>query len=427
MVPMICGYLVLSGVGVVSFVLLVRHFLVRQTEAALVSKEMMLRFLAESPAENVPKGFQEELEVGLFGHQGDDRFEFWREDGSVLLRSPSLRSDDLPRKTGALNEPVYWDLSLPDGRRASALGVKFRTTEGKTVNLVVASDRHEQDEALDRLRTIAWILGGLFLVSSWFIPRLLDRLLRPLTHLTERTSRVDVSSLSTRFELDALPAELASIAACLNSLFERLENAFERERRVSADLAHELRTPISELKIWAEMALRWPERNSVDAHRTTLAVANHLEAIVSVMLQLARSEQGAIAVQTTPIEFAEMLRETWSPFADRAAEKQIHVTHDLELLSGATDPALLKSILWNLFDNALEYTRPGGEISVRCLASGRHPAIEVSNQTEGVSRADLDRLFERFWRKDSARTEGRHVGLGLAIAVPAIPNSRGYG
>ena len=158
---------------------------------------------------------------------------------------------------------------------------------GSEAILVVASDRDDLDEALAALALALLGCGAALLaVTIVIVPRLLRRELAPLNELAERAAHVNADSLATRFPSDGLPGELAPISGRLNDLLARLEQAFERERQFGADLAHELRTPIAELRSLAEVALKWPDAREATTDRETLAIALQMEGIVTRLLAL---------------------------------------------------------------------------------------------------------------------------------------------
>lgn len=346
-------------------------------------------------------------------------FEIRRAVGTVAACSPSFTGD-----TGGLpalrpGRTRCWSLTLPTGRPGRAVGLLLEPPPGATgaPRIIVASDREELDEALG---TALAAVGGsgilVLLVTVAIVPGVLRRGLRPLGALASRAAQIDAHSLDTRFAAAEAPEELQPIAARLNDLLARLEQSFERERRVSADLAHELRTPLAELRMLAESALKWPEAREPGTDRETLAIAAQMEALVERMLALARSEDGRLQLVRTHVDLPELVTEIWSSFVPAAAARGLRGELALSPVSIVTDPVLLRSILTNLLDNAVAYAAPGGTITVACdsIPDGG-VSLRVTNATENLTGADVSRLFERFWRKEAARSTTVHAGLGLAL------------
>jgi two-component system sensor histidine kinase QseC len=202
----------------------------------------------------------------------------------------------------------------------------------------------------------------------------------------------------------------------LNDLLGRLQRSFERERRFSADLAHELRTPVAELRSLAECALKWPESRDAATDREVLAVAHQMERLVAHLLALTRAEEGRSEVVIEDVDVATFVPEVWQRFAAHAAERELAVTLEVAALTSRADRVLLRSILGNLFENAVVYAPPGSGITITATASEGRVAIAVANEAPEIGPDDLPKLFDRFWRKEAARTGGEHFGLGLALS-----------
>jgi len=352
-----------------------------------------------------------------------DFFEVWGRDGVVIARSESLGLAHLPARVGSFDQPKFWFLTLPNGEPGRAMGFiyKPKTPPGiaaPELMLVVATDRDELDDTLGLLFCLAALSAVILAAATlWVVPRVLRHGLAPLEMLGEQAALIDAGSLATRFAGD-LPAELQPIADRLNALLARLELSFERERRYSADLAHELRTPLAELQSLAENALKWPHERDPATDRETLAIAREMEALVSRMLTLARGEQGQLPAQSQSLELPEIIRTAWASFSARATARGLCTTFliDENILVRA-DPLLLRSILGNLFENAVDYAPENGAITVRGTIQAGQAALAVCNAAGTLTEDDVARLFERFWRKESSRTgTGNHTGLGLPLA-----------
>jgi signal transduction histidine kinase len=363
---------------------------------------------------------------GFEDHYSRDFFEVWDADGRMLARSQSLPSgQDLPRRVGTLDKPARWNFRLSNGRPGRAIGFTFQPKPTDSVaretapfvQLVVASDREGLDETLWQLLGISAVSGVLLVLATlWVIPRVLRRGLHPLEFLGQQATAIDASSLATRFPSGELPAELQPIVGRWNELLARLEASFERERRFSADLAHELRTPVAELRSLAECALKWPDARDPAMDADTLAIAQQMETLVTHILALARGEQGQLAVRCEAVELGPLVQSVWRGFESRAALRGLRVSFSLAPIQAQADPALLRSILTNLCENAVEYTPTGGEIRLVVAATQTEIGIGVENTTYDVQPNDVSKFFDRFWRKEAARSGGHHFGLGLSLA-----------
>lgn len=424
---LLLGFALLLGLGGLGIYFATRAALLREFDDALRSKAQAITTLTRDNGGEIEVDFSDRFMRGFDEDVATDFFQMWDTNGSIVERSESLEGSSLPRRFGTFKEPAFWDLKLPSGFAGRAVGFTFAPQVGEdedeksstsTVVLVVASDRRELDRMLAAL-ALALGASGLFLLAmtALTVPPVLRRELAPLDQLAEQASRITADSLATRFPTDALPGELTPISGRLNDLLARLEESFERERRFSADLAHELRTPIAELRSLAELALKWPDARDARADRETLAIAVQMEGIVTRLLAMLRSERGQLSVTPERIRLAPLLESIWWPFSEKAAERKLEISRDVP--DGAeieSDPVLLRSILTNLFDNAVEYTPSGGKIQVRGGVRDGRFTLQVANDAGQVAPADVPKLFGRFWRKDPARSGNERSGLGLPLS-----------
>jgi two-component system sensor histidine kinase QseC len=422
---LLLGFALPLMLGGLAVFFLTRAALFEQFDATLRAQAIAItaatRQIGERTDIEVPDSLMRESDK----HGPASLFQMWRVDGTTLRRSESLHASDLPLRYGTTERPKFWNPTLPSGACGRAIGIRFTpniVTEGSPsapmdVVLVVASDTDELEETLGALAFALFGCGAALLaITLVVVPRLLRRELAPLNTLAERAASVNAESLATRFPTNGLPGELVPIAQRLNDLLARLEYAFDRERQFSADLAHELRTPIAELRSLAEVAIKWPETREATTDREILAIALQMEGIVTRLLALLRCERGQLPVATKRVAVAPLIKSVWQTFAERAATKELRITIDAaDGVEVRTDPVLLRSILTNLIDNAVEYTPRGGSIGVEGAVKDDRFLLRVTNTTDCLAPEDLTHLFERFWRKESARSDSKHVGLGLSL------------
>lgn len=356
---------------------------------------------------------------------GDLLYQLKTESGSVLARSVSLgeRSIEVPSSTPHSRESST--LFLSDGTPAIAR-IDFtdpnrRSSPGnERIEIVVARDISEIKRSLSLLLVgiaAVGLVGGL--ATAGLLTLILRRGLFPLDELGRKAAEIDAHSLSTRFEEDSMPRELQPISGRLNQLMERLQNSFERERRFSADLAHEIRTPIAEISAMAEAAMLHPDKCPPDQFEKILTSARDMHAIVENLLDLARWEQGAAEWSTEEVSLATTIEDCWQPFQLAAESRDLKV--ELQVSPDGTiqtNPVLFRQILTNLFSNAVEYSPEGGLVRIesRSLEESDAPLFSVSNTADQIDADQVPHLFERFWRADSARSGSGHSGLGLSVA-----------
>ena len=366
--------------------------------------------------------FQELDESVERGESQDWYFELRRADGRSVRRSRSLADGDLPW-TGSRH--VTGDVRLPDGRPGRfwtmpvpSVDPAASTSEPPLI-ITVAADRTELDDAL---RVLSLMVAGagvaVLALTVGIMPRLVRRAFRPVRAVADWAAAITPETLGARFDVEPLPIELRAIGDRLNGLLSRLQAAFDRERQFSADLAHELRTPVAELRAIAELVTTWPDDRPVDADRDILAIAAHMESIVTRLLAMLRSP-GASGqpARGEMVDLRDLVRQAWRARETAAIEKGLI----LKLEDGAggeidTDGVSLRSIVTNLIDNAIDYAPSATVVQANVRSTEDETSLLISNDAADLSMEDLDRLFERFWRGDPSRSGGTHVGLGLPLA-----------
>jgi len=429
------GLALLSAVAGISLYVMIRGGLQARFDADLshLAAGVPLALLANDPAHH--RGPVSSRWEPFFEPNSGQYYQIWAADGTVRARSRSLGDAQLPHPGNLSAEPRYWDLVLPGGERIRATGGRVELPGPRTsaagnappdatgarpgLDMVVARNRADLDHMLNQF--IAGISGVGLLIALGFA--LLVRLavgvgLQPLRRVAERTAAIRADHLSERFDVEDVPEELRPIIDRLNDLMARLETAFERERRFSADIAHELRTPVAELKTAAEVALRWPGASHEENYREVLEISDQMQTMIESLLTLAHPAGAAAAGKAENLPVAAVIAECWRPFAARIKEKGIAVEHAVDpRLTVDIHAGLFRIILSNLFSNAAEYTPPGGRIRVACQpAPAGGIELTAANTVKDLDPLDIPHLFERFWRHDEARTGGRHHGLGLCVA-----------
>lgn len=362
-----------------------------------------------------------------------DYFEMWSDTGEVVARSTSLRGADLARPDTAGTEPAFRNVRLPDGRagRAAVLAFSPRVDEEaaatppRRVTLVVARGTSSLDE---ELAVVIGLLsagaGGTILVSLLLAALIVRHGLRPLDSLAAEIAAVRHDDLSARIPTERLPTELAPVVQRLNDLLRRLEEAFTRERAFTADMAHELRTPLAGLRATIEVALARPRGGDEyrDALSDSLAIVVHAQGLADRLLTLAQMEGGQVQVAPEPVELAPVVAAACGRLADETAGRRITVSVDVPPgLACTADRGLLVSALSELAANAAEYTGAGGRVDVRAGTSDGRVQLSFSNPGCTLDPGDAARVFDRFWRGDPSRTRtGVHCGLGLTLVRRSI-------
>lgn len=286
---------------------------------------------------------------------------------------------------------------------------------------VVLDTSYHQHFIDDIKRGLAWFTGGIALISvllGWLASRLG---LKPLRELASVSTRVSAAKLDHRLSLAQAPVELHAPIQAFNAMLDRLEDSFRRLSEFSSDIAHELRTPVNSLMMQTQVALS-RERDADDyreALYNNLEAAERLARMIGEMLFLAKSEQGLLTVQAEEVDLAEEVDELLEFFEPLASEQQLRLRRRGEArLHG--DRAMLQRAFSNLLSNAIRYTPAGAEIRVEIGRDDDAVIVAVANPGTPIPAEQWPRLFDRFYRADSARqsaTDGTGLGLSIAKAI----------
>jgi two-component system heavy metal sensor histidine kinase CusS len=252
---------------------------------------------------------------------------------------------------------------------------------------------------------------------------LLARLgLRPVRRIAREMQAVSTDRLDARVAADRLPAELLDLAETLNAVLGRLEEAFDRLDQFSADVAHELRTPVHNLRQVAEIGLAaGGAGDDRQALGRVLDESERLTRLIERFLLFARLSDPRAGLTLTPARVAEELAAVADFFASAAAEAGVRLAVDAppELVF-PFDDGLFQRAVSNLVANAIAHTPPGGEITLFAGCDPGGVRVEVRDTGRGIAADALPRLFDRFYRPPESRAAGRGVGLGLAIVRRAV-------
>lgn len=350
-------------------------------------------------------------------------------DQQVLLATPGAQwPTPWPVAAADLASAPLWTWTQ-DGRNYRGLAATFPTAMASQVQVAMAIDSGHHDAFLRTLQRSLWLFVAcavLFMgLLGWFAAR---RGLAPLRAMREQAAAVTARSLDRRLPAQAVPAELADLAATLNEMLERLEEAFRRLSDFSSDLAHELRTPISNLMMQTQVALSRPR--DADSYRAILESNaeefERLARMIADMLFLAKAENGLTIVHGEPVDLAREVRDLFDFYEALADERRIALTLTGEgVVQG--DRLMLRRALNNLLSNALRHTPQGGRVSVAIVRQEGQLLLRVENTGDTIPARHLARLFERFYRADPSRqhASGEGTGLGLAITQAILRAHRG--
>lgn len=244
------------------------------------------------------------------------------------------------------------------------------------------------------------------------------RAFAPVRQITRTAREIGAGQdLSRRIGLTGRKDEIYTLAAEFDAMFARLQDAFTREKQFTDDASHELRTPTAVILAQSEYALQHtdPAPETRSALEVIHRQAGQMAGLLSQLLLLARADAGRHPLQCEPVDLSELARMVADTQAEAAAARHIAVETDLE--PGVTvegDETLLMRLLINLTENALRYGRPGGYLRLTLRRRGAQAVGTVEDDGIGIAPEDLDKIWQRFWQADPARSGGG-AGLGLAM------------
>lgn len=268
------------------------------------------------------------------------------------------------------------------------------------------------------------IIGSLFVVillalSLGFL--IANRGLRSLYLLTETVQKITATSLNNRIDPNLWPKELRGLSLAFNQMLDRVESSFLRLKQFSADLAHELRTPITNLVGETEVALSYAKTS--EEYQAVL-VSNleelqRMSSLIENMLFLARAEsphQELSKINLSVHEEIEVIKDYYEMMAD---DKDIRIT-SIGSATVSANPEMFRRMLGNLLSNAIKYTNKGGLVEFQVKEFNNQVEIIVQDNGIGIDAKDIPKLFDRFYRVDAARSESPGIGLGLPIVKSIV-------
>lgn len=295
------------------------------------------------------------------------------------------------------------------------------TARGHEYLIAIATPVRAVEEQLSEIRrifiTVALLALGVAGAGGYLLAR---RSLAPVVAMSEQAQRISASNLGERLPVGNKRDELGRLAAIFNELLARMGRAFESLRQFTADAAHEFRSPLAVIFSEADVALS--QKRSPDEYEESLGVikdeARRLSLLVDDMLDLARADAGAQQLQRAEFYLNDLVDECCRSARALAAPKRISLlAESAPDLIYFGDEELLRRLLMNLLNNAVKYTPEGGEVKVSLKNDDRQATIAIADTGIGIPPEVSERIFDRFFRVDKARSRAEGgTGLGLPIA-----------
>jgi two-component system OmpR family sensor kinase len=351
--------------------------------------------------------------------------ELWDTEGRSVTRSANLGARHLPlpvpamaaARRGAVGRATHpWD-----GARYRTLVYPLRLVGAHHGShfLQVTAPLAPVDGMVWRFAGLAALLGlaggAVAFGGAFLFARLATR---PAQQIAAQAEAIEAGTLSARITAHATVAEYASLVAVLNAMLDRLDRAFEAQRRFVADASHELRSPLTVLRGDLDVALR--RERSPQEYRETLErmreEVDRMTALAENLLVLARADAGLPATSLADVDLADLAERVVERAARQAEAVGIVLTAEAAPAPVRGDAALLERAVGNLVENAVRYVPRGSRVTVRCARSGGLAALDVEDDGPGIPAEHAPLVFERFYRGDPARGRDAGTGLGLPIA-----------
>jgi heavy metal sensor kinase len=403
-----------------------RSRLVQDLDASLLTVAQVIRDTGYSHSALPDQGDHEAMLRELLGPEFHDKFfRLLDPEGRPHESASQRRADELPLSAQARADAARGQRTLETSTAVGRDPVRILTMpvvrDGRVAGIIQVgmSLRRTHAELARYLETLVLLIPvgvGLAALGGALIAR---AALRPVDEMTRTARRITAEDLRRRVEQRGSDDELDRLAATLNDMLARLEEAFTQTRRFAADAAHELRTPLTVLKGGIEVALR--AGRSPEEYRGVLASSlEEVERLIRLaedLLLLSRSIAGP-ETPREPVELEPLLLEVFEVGVrlGRSAGVSLRID-DAEPAAVRGDAVALRRAMLNLVENAVKYTAPGGKVELSLTSDDRVAGFTVADTGIGIEPAEAERIFEPFVRLDAARgRETGGTGLGLAIA-----------
>lgn len=357
-------------------------------------------------------------------------------EGQVFYRSEASGRFELPPgilQGADVSRRQPWFDTVPVGDSLVRLySAPYTSRAGRAGLIRIMEPLGDVEEPLETLRNLLLLLAPIALMVAfgggmW----LAGRALRPVSHVTTLAREIEAHDLSRRLPAPASRDEMGRLIETINQMLSRLESSFSGMTRFTADASHELRTPLASIVSTIDVVLAQPrsQEEHVAALRSIAEDVQGLRVIVDDLLVLARADAGAARMRSEPLRLDDVVRETAESLLASAAEANVSVVVGiLDPIEMQGDELWLRQLASNLVENAVKFaTRPDrhGRVDVELRQREGEAVLRVSDDGPGIAEGDLPRIFDRFYRGDSARAPGAGVGLGLAIASWVAQAHRG--
>jgi len=355
----------------------------------------------------------------------------WRGDRSrVVYRNGEAQRTSVPESRSVVGEGIV-TLTAEDGERMRIMTQRGALKGPFAESRVVIQIGRSESSMDAQLRDLALILVlGLPIavavagVGGYVLAR---RALAPIERMTSHARTITAERLSDRLPVDNPDDEMGRLAAVFNQTLGRLEQSFEQMRRFTADVSHQLRTPLTAIRSVGEVGLRAGRRDEASYRAiigSMLEETDRLSVLVDRLLSLSRAETHQATLTPDSVSLVELAEDVVGHLGVLAEEKGQSLSVDATgRPTAVVDRVVLRQALINLVDNAIKFTPSGGQVSVRVTSDDGTAVVDVTDTGPGIPSEARERIFDRFFRGDELAASG--TGLGLSIAKGAVEANGG--
>ena len=430
---MIVGIMLLLALFNLIVYTVIHNTLTKQFDTSLASIAQILAASVELDGDQIELEFEVQQMPEFHNAEYPTYYELWKDDNTILKRSPLLGTDNLVRPEGLLNKLVYLQPLKKNGKYLRAVGLTFAPrsadndeddapvpTGEQLLTLTVARDASDMLGQLQFLRGLLLLASVAVIFLSLLIAAVIVRKgLNPLNSIAAEIATITENNLTTRITAEHVPTEVVPIKNRLNELMSRLEASFNKERQFNADVAHELRTPLAGIRSTIEVTLV-RDREATEYRQALsdcLEITKTMQSMVSNLLMLAGLDTRQTSFHVEQVQITEVVDSCWNSCSEKAIDREITFDNRIDSeMAYQMDRQNLSIILSNTLDNAVEYADKGGKIWATACVKNDAVEISISNTGCRLTTGQVAHVFDCFWRADSSRSDvGNHCGLGLAL------------
>lgn len=405
------------------------HFVQQDVDELNAVVQSLAQSLAEQPIGQTPDTLKRRLAGAVSGHH-NAQFRVSDSDGNLIYATPDTNLASFARGAPVVNAIDVNSVRIWRDKGQTYRGAVVHLSQqglqdDRPLIIAVATGinfhLHYLESFRSYLKIITLVACLIAILATWLA---VHQGHAPLRRISREIRRIKSDQLHIRLVPGTVPVELTELAVSFNEMLDRIENVFLRLSNFSADIAHELRTPITNLKTQTEVALSQPR--GLDQYReilySNLEEYERMAKMVGDMLFLAQADNNQLKPELVRVNLATEVEALFEYFEAWAEERSVSLRCSGPTLCVQGDRLMIRRALSNLLSNAIRYTPSGQAVTVVLAVSGDNSVvIRVKNPGYMLDAEHLPRLFDRFYRADPSRQrKGEGAGLGLAIVKSII-------